>query len=574
MSVIRDILNSTKLLLNNSLPTTGSNTFVGTQTFSGSLIPATTNVYDLGSTTKQFKDLYLSSASLYIDGQKVLSSNADTLTITTDVGQSIKLLETGADDIILQTDTGNVELKGTVELLSGKKIIDSAGTVIQFGDSLGVTGSIQVSGTVDGVDIAALKSDFDTLEGKTLVSGSSQIDYSALQNIPGGIVSSSTQIDSFGFLKVEGDNIVSGSSQIDLTQTTNYSSGIKTRLDAENVVSSSAQITNLLVGESLIISNLTVNGTQTTVNSTQLDIGDSIISLNGTGSVLGGIHVNDGPVSGSILWHGTDNQWIAGPSGSEVKILLATGDNVVSGSSQISFNGITDKPTLVSGSSQISYSGLSSIPSGIVSGSSQIDYNSIQNKPTIPTNNNQLTNGAGYITGYTETDTLNSVTGRGATTTNNISVGTLTAQGADGGMVLRNWQANSQYGMLGTANMAGEEYVIISDGSDTFLGSGTGGSTYIRYAANTSTNQLKISSAGAVFYGDVLPDVNGTQDLGSSTKRWNTLYTSDLSLSNGIGDYTIVEGEEDLFLYNNKSGKTFKFALIEVDPSQVPAKRD
>ena len=38
------------------------------------------------------------------------------------------------------------------------------------------------------------------------------------------------------------------------------------------------------------------------------------------------------------------------------------------------------------------------------------------NSTTIPTNNNQLTNGAGYITSYTETDTLATVTGRGATT--------------------------------------------------------------------------------------------------------------------------------------------------------------
>ena len=43
----------------------------------------------------------------------------------------------------------------------------------------------------------------------------------------------------------------------------------------------------------------------------------------------------------------------------------------------------------------------------------------------IPTNLNQLVNGPGYITGYTETDTLASVTGRGATTTNAITVGGL-----------------------------------------------------------------------------------------------------------------------------------------------------
>ena len=45
----------------------------------------------------------------------------------------------------------------------------------QITGSLGVTGNITVTGTVDGVDVATLKSDFDTLEGKTLVSGSSQI---------------------------------------------------------------------------------------------------------------------------------------------------------------------------------------------------------------------------------------------------------------------------------------------------------------------------------------------------------------------------------------------------------------
>jgi hypothetical protein len=32
------------------------------------------------------------------------------------------------------------------------------------------------------------------------------------------------------------------------------------------------------------------------------------------------------------------------------------------------------------------------------------DYNSLTNQPTIPTNNNQLTNGAGFITGYTVTE--------------------------------------------------------------------------------------------------------------------------------------------------------------------------
>ena len=72
----------------------------------------------------------------------------------------------------------------------------------------------------------------------------------------------------------------------------------------------------------------------------------------------------------------------------------------------------------------------------------------------------------------------------------------------------------------------------------------------------------------------VLPTVTNTHDLGSASLRWRNIYTQDLHLSNGIGDYTVVEGEEDLFIVNNKSGKSFKFALIEVDPSVVPPKSD
>jgi len=73
--------------------------------------------------------------------------------------------------------------------------------------------------------------------------------------------------------------------------------------------------------------------------------------------------------------------------------------------------------------------------------------------------------------------------------------------------------------------------------------------------------------------GNVTPGANGTQDLGSSALRWSTVYTSDLSLNNGIGDWTIVEGEDDLFLYNNKKGKVYKFALTEVDPNVATPKK-
>ena len=103
--------------------------------------------------------------------------------------------------------------------------------------------------------------------------------------------------------------------------------------------------------------------------------------------------------------------------------------------------------------------------------------------------------------------------------------------------------------------------------------------------ATTSTEAMRIDSSGnvgigtsspsakLVVAGNILPSANVTYNLGSATARWSTVYTGDLELSNGIGDYTIVEGEDDLFLYNNRSGKTYRFMLQEVDPAIVPPKK-
>ena len=73
--------------------------------------------------------------------------------------------------------------------------------------------------------------------------------------------------------------------------------------------------------------------------------------------------------------------------------------------------------------------------------------------------------------------------------------------------------------------------------------------------------------------GHCLPGVDATQDLGSSSKRWANIYSADLQLSNEggandvdgtWGQYTIQEGEDDLFLINRRSGKKYKFMLQEV----------
>ena len=97
--------------------------------------------------------------------------------------------------------------------------------------------------------------------------------------------------------------------------------------------------------------NLEVQGTTTTIDSTTIDLGDNILAVNGTGAALGGLHVNDanGPASGSILWDGTNNKWIAGASGSEVGLALLEGQSLVSGAAQLTYADIPSIPTVGDG---------------------------------------------------------------------------------------------------------------------------------------------------------------------------------------------------------------------------------
>ena len=86
-------------------------------------------------------------------------------------------------------------------------------------------------------------------------------------------------------------------------------------------------------------------------------------------------------------------------------------------------------------------------------------------------------------------------------------------------------------------------------------------------------DKLEINTNGIKVTGTCLPAANNTHDLGNSTYRWRNVYTNDLNLSNEgssndvdgtWGDWTIQEGESDLFLKNNRSGKKYKFNLTEV----------
>ena len=409
---------------------------------SSSLIPSTTDIFDLGSPTKQWRDLYLSSASLYIDGTQVLSSNATELIFTTDTGQSIKFNELGSDNITFQTVDGDIELKssgggdvlldptaglisvkGNVSMQDGTaKFLSSGGTNIIFGNNLEVTGSIITTGTINGLTLSAgiVSSSAQTIAHLPtgVVSGSAQ----TIANLPTGVVSGSAQT-----IANLPTGVVSGSSQLE-----------------------NANITNLT------ITNLTtVNQTASVVFSSGSNrFGDA---GNDTHSFTGSVQV-----SGSLTTIGT--------------------------STATSFNGtINSTNGVVSGSSQITYTSISSIPAGIVSGSSQVVGSSITT--------NTVTVGSTAITlGGTATTIagLTSVTSTGFTgaLTGNASTATTAA-------ALTNARTINGTSFDGSANITIPN--LVSGSAQVTLSSTTGGTT----SSNVQFNSLGIGMAASATAGRI-----------------------------------------------------------------------
>jgi hypothetical protein len=276
----------------------------------------------------------------------------------------------------------------------------------------------------------------------TLVSGSSQIDADSITNFDSnvkakldadGVISGSA-----GIIPLLPTGTVSGSSQVNADSITNFDTNVKEKLNADTVVSGSSQVVGILSalntfsssqeskdstlatytasvdtslsainsytsslkaaftasgvnvtfnGDTTVKGNLFVQGTQTVVDSTTINLADNILVLNAAGTSDGGLVVRDATggstTSGSLLWDVTNDYWKAGALGAESKLLRQNGDSVVSGSAQITISSTTgysdyssSVATAISASTAAAtWTNLNGKPGGIVSGSSQIVAN-------------------------------------------------------------------------------------------------------------------------------------------------------------------------------------------------------
>ena len=121
----------------------------------------------------------------------------------------------------------------------------------------------------------------------------------------------------------------------------------------------------------------------------------------------------------------------------------------------------------------------------------------------------------------------------------------------------------------------GDDMKLYHNGTDSYISN----STNNLRIGNTHDNNIKFFTQGSTRWningnGHIIPDSNNSFDIGSTSYRVRNIYTMDLHCSNKgskndvdgtWGDYTIQEGESDLFLINNRSGKKYKFNLTEVN---------
>ena len=396
------LFSSSQEELNPTFATTGSNVFSGSQTISGSIDVSGTiksQVYlnpksldgftvpdgynamlvgpvDInGSVTLEGDSSLLILDKITLPDGLLSSSVTDFDTFSASIDSKVNNLgfattesntftgdQTITGSIFMSGSThqvGNVFLSGSLTV-SGSSTFRNIGLTILSGSTL-VSGSITQSGSIDvngSVTADNLKvrgtNHFITADTEKLIVSSSTSYFSGNVNVSGSITASVFSGSFVGTLPSQDgrlNNLEQKSASVDISvsQLNQYTSSLKTAISVNG--------SNLTVNGDLV-----VLGTTTQIDSTQVNIGENIIELNYGGSITkGGLYVKDATgtlTSGSMLWDSTIDRWVAGPSGSESVVLLQGGDNILSGSAQItaSLDFLYLKrggDSVVSGSSQI-----------------------------------------------------------------------------------------------------------------------------------------------------------------------------------------------------------------------------
>jgi hypothetical protein len=287
----------------------GGNITIGDQTtdtvavnanLSSSIIPSLTNTFDLGSETNAWRDLYISTGSI-----KIVNPGTNTVvgTLTSNASGDFKV-------------SGQLSGSSVAGLGNAQQYSASVNSRL---DSIQTT-TASLLGRVNSLEVksGSLEQSFHTYSASLNTYTQSNNTTNNTQNSRLNSIESATA--SLNTYTASNDSTNAGQdARLSSLETTSGS-----LLTFSSSVANAIQFTGSNV---TIKGDFLVKGTTTSINSTTVDIGDNIISLNGTGATNGGLIVRDATggttTSGSLLWDTTNDYWKAGAAGNEDKILLA-----------------------------------------------------------------------------------------------------------------------------------------------------------------------------------------------------------------------------------------------------------
>ena len=474
--------------------------------------------------------------------------------------------------------------------------IDNSEVSSFSGSGFDVTGNITVSGTVDGRDVASDGSKLDGIESGADVTDATNV------NAAGAVMNSDTSVAAMSFV-TDQDNM-SGNSATKVptqqsvkayvdTSINNLVNGAPGALDTLNELAAalgddsdfsttitSSIATKLPLAGGTMTGNIVMSGSQTvdgrdlSVDGAKLDgIESGATADQSAAEILTLIKTVDGPGSG------LNADTLDGVSSGSF-LRSDTGDTKTSGN--LTFNDDV-KARLGSGGDLNLYHDGSNSYIHNDTGNLKVEIDSSNSSDIQIVNNNSTTisnhsfsYSAKFISGGS-VELYEAGTKKFETTSSGVSVsGNIAVSGTvDGRDVATDGSKLDGIESGATADQTAAEILALIktvDGSGSGLDADTlDGITSANFLRSNTSDTF---SGTLTMSGNIIPNANGTRNLGSSSTRWANVYSSDLDLSNEAkgpnsidgtwGSYLIEEGEEHLYITNRRSGKKFRFLMEEV----------
>ena len=505
----------------------------------------------------------------------------------------------GSIDIDGTTNLDAVDIDGAVDMASTLTLAGNA----DFNGNLDVDGTsnldaVDIDGAVDMASTLTLAGNAD-FNGDLDVDGTSNLD---AVDIDGAVDMASTltlagNADFNGNLDVDGTTDLDTTNVVGTLTVTGDIAADNVTINGNTVSTSSGNLTidsnggtTTIADNAVISGNLTVNGTTTTINSTTVAIDDKNFQVatgaaDDTAANGAGFTVDSGDGDKTFNFEATGDNWGASEnlnlaSGKVYKInntsvLSATtlGSGVVSSSltsvGTLGSLAVTNNITVGGTVDGRDVAGDGSKLDGIESGAT-----ADQTAAEIRT----LVESASDSNVFTDADhsKLNGIEASATADQTAAEIRTLVGSATDSNVFTDALLSKlNAIEASATADQSASEILTLiktvdgaGSGLDADTLDGISSASFLRSdTSDTFTGTLTVS-------GNILPNANGTRDLGASGTRWANIYSSDLDLSNQAkgansvdgtwGSYLIEEGEDHLFLTNRRSGKKFRFVLEEV----------